>query len=61
MSHYPGSSSARDTDAQKPDLEDRDRDQGSLVSKGQPLHGARSRMLPYLGNLEDFWVSNWKV
>ena len=57
MSHYPGSSSAHDMDAQKLDLEDRDHGQGSLVSKGQPLRGARSRILPYSGNLEGFRVS----
>lgn len=61
MSHCPGSSSAHDTDVQKLDLEDRDRDQGSLVSKDQPLHGARSRMLPCSGNLEDFRVSNKNI
>ena len=44
-------------DAQKLDLEDRDRGQGSLVSKGQSLHGARSHTLPCSGNLEDFWIS----
>lgn len=61
MSRCPGSSSAHDTDAQKLDLEDRDCDQGSLASKGQPLHGARSRMLPCLGNLGGFQVSNENI
>ena len=47
-------------DAQKLDLEDRDRGQGSLVSKGQSLHGARNHISPCLGNLEVLWISKIK-
>ena len=58
MSHCLGSSSAHDMDAQKLDLDPRDRGQGSLVSKGRSLHGARNHISPYLGKLEVILISN---